>query len=124
MEAKYKPMFTGSERGIDLTLEQAKKKVQKFNCNRKKDDIKAHYFSKALLRKLLEQDDAVGIRVYYGMNEKADLDALIVGVSKNGENIINQPTRGDKDAAGSSGYYSSAQPCPRWCPTATDPSDQ
>ncbi|MES2794447.1 MAG: hypothetical protein V4683_00705 [Bacteroidota bacterium] len=123
MEAKYKPMFTGRETGRDLTLEQAKQKVQKFNCNRKKEDIKAHYFSEALLRKILEQKDVLGVRVYYGMDEKSDLDMVIVGVTADGENKITVPVKGEKDG-GRSGYYSSAAPCPSYCPKQTSPTDK
>lgn len=124
METRYKPMFSGTEKGVSLSVDQAKKKVQKFNCNRKKEDIKAHYFSKAFLKKILEQENAVGIRVYYGMNEKADLDAVIVGVAANGDNLINQRIKSEKDAAGDCGYYSSGQPCPRWCPSSsTNPNE-
>lgn len=119
METNYKPMFTGREKGIELTPDQARKRVRKFNCNRKPTDIKAHYFSRAVLEKLLaDKDNIKGIRVYYGMTEKADIDAVIVGVDAKGENIFTGEfsDHGGKDVGGDKGgIYASAMPCPNKC---------
>ncbi len=116
-----KPMFNGEEPGILLTPDQARLKVRKFNCNRKENDIKAHYFSRAVLEKLLADKNIIkGIRVYYGMNEKADLDAVIVGVNAVGENIFTGEfsVKGGKDVGGDrGGIYASADPCPSHCPS-------
>jgi hypothetical protein len=122
MEDKnYRPMFTGREKGKPLTPDEARQRVQKFNCNRKPTDIKAHYFSRAVLEKLLaDKDNIKGIRVYYGMTERADIDAVIVGVDAHGENIFKGEftERGGKDVgSGVGGIYASADPCPTHCPT-------
>ena len=123
METNYKPMFTGREKGIELTPDQARKRVRKFNCNRKPTDIKAHYFSRAVLEKLLaDKDNIKGIRVYYGMTEKADIDAVIVGVDAKGENIFTGEfsERGGKDVGGDSGgIYASTSWCPNRCPSSS-----
>jgi hypothetical protein len=123
MDTNYKPMFTGNEKGIELTPDEARKKVRKFNCNRRKNDVKAVYFSQAVLRKILSQNgDIVGLRVYYGMNEMSDLDAIIVGVNAKGDNVFKGQfsNMGDKDAnSNESGIYSSNNWCPSRCPTSS-----
>lgn len=119
METNYKPMFTGNERGIEISPDEARKRVRKFNCNRKPTDIKAHYFSRAVLEKLLaDKNNIKGIRVYYGMTEKADIDAVIVGVDARGENIFKGEfsEKGGKDVGGDlGGIYASLNPCPNRC---------
>ena len=119
-------MFDGTEPGIELTPDLARKKVRKFNSNRpqslvsKKLETKAHYFSRAVLEKLLSDPTNMGIRFYVGHNDKLDIDNFIVAVNAEGENVFkgNFTVNGDKDMpAGGSGIYASENPCPRWCPT-------
>ena len=121
METNYKPMFTGNERGAELSPDEARKRIRKFNCNRKPTDIKAHYFSRAVLEKLLaDKKNIKGIRVYYVMTEKADIDAVLVAVDAKGENIFKGEfaERGDKDVEGDlGGIYASTSWCPNRCPS-------
>lgn len=119
-------MFTGNEPGIEITPDQGRLKAKKFKANRslspvgKKGIVKAHYFSRAVLEKLLAEPTNVGIRVYIGHNDKDDHDNFIVAVNAEGDNVFKGDFTipGDKDMpAGGSGIYASDNPCPRWCPT-------
>lgn len=119
-------MFDGKEPGIELTPDLARKKVRKFNSNRspslvsKKLETKAHYFSRAVLEKLLSDPSNMGVRFYTGHNDKSDLDNFIVAVNADGENVFkgNFTVNGDKDMPSSgSGIYGSSNPCPSHCPT-------
>jgi formylmethanofuran dehydrogenase subunit C len=114
-------MFTGKELGLEITPDEGRKKAKKFKANRKKGQIKAHYFSRAVLEKLLENPENVGIRVYTGNDDKDELDNFIVAVNAAGDNVFKGEftIEGDKDMpAGSSGIYASAWPCPSKCPTS------
>ncbi len=103
-------MFNGEESGIQLSFDEASKKVKKFNSNRNKGAIKAHYFSRAVLEKLLSDPIMVGVRFYTGMNDKSDLDNFLVAVNKQGENLFK------KTLDASTEIYASALPCPEFCP--------
>ena len=120
-------MFTGKEPGIEITPDHGRLKVKKFKANRsqspvgKKGIIKAHYFSRAVLEKLLAEPTNVGIRVYIGHDDKDDHDNFIVAVNAEGNNVFkgNFSIPGDKDMpAGGSGIYASENPCPNNCPNA------
>lgn len=123
METHYKPMFTGNERGTALSPDEARKRIRKYNYNRKPTDIKAHYFSRAVLEKLLaDKKNIKGIRVYYGMTEKADIDAVLVGVDAKGENIFTGEftENGGKDVGSDAGgIYASTSWCPNRCPSSS-----
>ncbi len=111
-------MFTGKELGFEITPDEGRKKAKKFKANRKKGQIKAHYFSRAVLESLLANPENVGIRVYTGNNDKDELDNFIVAVNAAGDNIFKGEfsIEGDKDMpAGGSGIYASALPCPAFC---------
>ena len=82
-------MFTGNEPGIQITPDEGRKKAKKFKANRKKGVIKAHYFSRAVLEKILADSATVGIRIYAGNDDKDELDNFIVAVNAEGENVFN-----------------------------------
>lgn len=114
-------MFDGTELGIELSPDLARKKTKKFKANRKKGIIKAHYFSRSILEKLLTDPSNVGIRIYIGNNDIDDFDNFIVAVNAEGENIFKGDfvITGEKDMpASDSGIYASAFPCPTKCPTS------
>jgi hypothetical protein len=123
MEANYKPMFTGKEPGKELTPNQARSNTKRFNCNRKENEIKAHYFSESLIAKILNEPGVIGLRVYYASNERKDIEAFLVGVDKYGNNVYKGEftENGMKDMpASSSGIYASNTPCPDMCPPKKD----
>jgi hypothetical protein len=114
-------MFDGTEPGIELTPDLARKKAKKFKANRKKGVIKAHYFSRAILEKLLTEPSNMGIRVYIGLDDKDDHDNFIVAVNAEGNNVFKGEFSilGDKDMpASGSGVYASELPCPKNCPNS------
>ncbi len=113
-------MFTGEEEGIPLLPDEARKKVRKFNGSRKKEDIKAHYFSRKVLESLLADTKNVGVRFYMGHDDTSTHDNFIVAVNAEGNNVFKGEFSigGSKDmpSGGDSGIYASAAPCPKWCP--------
>lgn len=122
MEIKPKryQSYTGVERPKILSPDQARINVRKYNCNRKERDPKAHYFSKKAIEAILKQKGVVGLRVYYALNEKLDMEGFLVGVDAHGNNVFKGEftEKGSKDmpAGGDSGIYASFSPCPQHCP--------
>jgi hypothetical protein len=75
---------------------------------------KAHYFGSDHVKTLLEQNDCIGIRIWYGIGPN-EFDAsapqlYIVGVDSNGNDIL--PTGNEK-------ILDHSLPCPTYCPTGT-----
>ena len=115
-------MFDGTEMGIEITPDEGRKKAKKFKANRKKGVIKAHYFSRAVLLKLLKEPTNMGIRIYTGNDDNDELDNFIVAVNAAGDNIFKGEftVEGDKDMpASGSGIYASLSPCPPKCQNAS-----
>lgn len=121
--------LNGGEKPIFLSLAEAKRFVKRYNCNKNpedKNERKAHYFSRKALEGLLRQsDNVVGIRVYYSINDKYQMEALLMAVDSEGNNVIDGSFEhaGEKGSFGS-GVIASALPCPNHCPPKgeTDPS--
>jgi hypothetical protein len=113
------PKFTGNEPGIELPPDVARKNARKYNCNRKDEEIRAHYFGEKLIKDILNQKGVVGFRIYYALNSDLNMEAFLVGVDADGNNVFkgNFATQGEKDAlsTSSSGIYASSVPCPNWC---------
>lgn len=78
--------FTGKEDHL-ITLEEAIKLIQ--NYKNTGQEIKAHYFGKESLQKLLEQEGCVGIRIYYAAQEDGTPEIVIVGVNEEGLDLTN-----------------------------------
>jgi hypothetical protein len=78
--------FTGKEQH-QITLEEAIKLISNFRNKQSGDVIKAHYFGKEALQKLLDQEGCVGIRIYYAAQDDGTPELVIVGVDENGKDL-------------------------------------
>jgi hypothetical protein len=112
-------MFDGTELGKEITPDEGRKKVKRFKANRKKGVKKAHYFSRAVLEKLLAEPTNMGIRIYIGHDETDDHDNFIVAVNAEGHNVFRGdftiPGSKDMPSGAGSGIYASTFPCPNQC---------
>jgi hypothetical protein len=79
-------MFTGQEEH-DLTLADAKKLTKAFRDKAGAGAILGHFFSKKALQKVLDQEDCVGIRHYYGEDKDGDPVLVLVGVTADGSDM-------------------------------------
>jgi hypothetical protein len=93
---------------------------------------KGGFFFLTGVRKLLGQPDVYGLRFYHGLDAKGNYRLVLVGVDKNGEDIVKtaRPRTAPKKAATTSQVVAlSVQatsgdavlldghfPCPPWCP--------
>lgn len=79
-------VFNGKEEH-QITLDEAIKLIQNYKNKQSNSEIKAHYFGKDALLKLLEQDGCVGIRIYYAAQDDGTPELVMVGVNENGKDL-------------------------------------
>lgn len=104
--------FTGKE-DHKISLEEAKKYVKRYKETKekegKKDYKKAAFFGREAIEQLLAQDGAVGIRIYYGQNEKGEDSPVIFAADEKGSNLIDE-----------NNILERGLPCPPFCPDNFD----
>jgi len=79
-------MFTGQE-NHDVTLVDAKQMTKAFRDQASTGAVLGHFFGKKALQKILDQEDCVGIRHYYGENKSGEPVLVLVGVTANGADM-------------------------------------
>lgn len=72
--------FTGKE-DHSITLEEASKLTRNYRNKEGKDAIKAGFFGKEALQKILDQEGCVGIRIYYGQEDSGSSQIVLVGAN-------------------------------------------
>lgn len=92
--------FDGSEGG-EITLAKAAAMTAKYRHDNP-NEILAHFFGKEILTRILEQENCVGIRMYYGLDEANERQLVIVGVDSDQNDIT--------ELVGDMSY-----PCPNAC---------
>jgi hypothetical protein len=76
-------MFTGNE-NHQIDLNEAKKLTKNFrDAQTSSEYIKAEYFSKNEINRLMNQPESVGIRIYYGLDDENIPRLVIVSVNEN-----------------------------------------
>jgi hypothetical protein len=96
--------YTGNE-NHEISLNDAADLTQRFRDNLPViDNTIAEYFSKSALENLLNQQNCVGIRVYYGIDSDMKKHLVIVGVNSDGNDLY----EGDLMELG--------RECPPYCP--------
>lgn len=121
--------FSPNNPGVAITKAAADKlaiNLEKTNSNNKR---KAVFFSKSTIKKLLDNKKATGLRVYFGADNDSNLEAILVSVDIEGENIFQRKrkpsamaksTSTDVQSQSSSieedSIYISNVPCPSMCP--------
>ena len=69
--------------------------------------IKAHFFGRDIIQRILDQDGCVGIRCYYALDEKGVQQMIMVGADKDENDLYN-------------GIIAEvSKPCPTYCPTGS-----
>lgn len=95
-------IFTGKE-DHSITLDEARKLTRDFRNNSDKQVVKAHFFGKDILQKILDQKNCVGIRHYQGQNNDSTSVLVLVGVNASGEDMTIGP------------IAELGRPCPPYC---------
>lgn len=109
--------FTGNE-GAPISLDTAKRWIKKYQDKAKSQDpdktpIKAHFFGSERINKLLNEKDAKGIRIYYGINDKEENTLLLVSAKADMDNIL--PSAAEEGGGGPI-ILDDSYACPPYCP--------
>lgn len=97
--------FNGKEGG-EITLDQGAAMTAEYR-RQNPDSTIAHFFGREILEKLLNQEDCMGIRAYYGIDENGDKELVLVGADSHGNDLTNL-------------VADLSMPCPRAC-SASNP---
>lgn len=82
-------MFSGYE-NHDIPLDLASQWTKNFRTqNPDPNTIKAHFFGKDAIDKILAQDQCAGIRIYYAIDETGKKHLIVAGTREDGTDIYN-----------------------------------
>jgi hypothetical protein len=73
----------------DISLTDAKRFTKNYRDSDSRGDRKAGFFGADAIRAILDQNDCVGIRIYYGLNDDDEQVMVLVGANENGKDIYN-----------------------------------
>jgi hypothetical protein len=96
--------FDGNE-GTEVSLEDAARWTKNYRKTIEQGEIIAQFIGKNQLLKLLEQDDCMGVRFYYGINDEGLKNLVAVGADA-AENDLEKGIIIEK-----------MNPCPPFCST-------
>ena len=78
--------FTGQEEH-KITHDEAQAYIDRFRATTGNGDILGGYFGEGIFEDILDQEKAVGLRYYYGLNESGLPVLVLVGVDSKGNDI-------------------------------------
>ena len=80
-------------KGKPITQETAKKWSENYQ-KKNPGEIKAHFFGKDIIAKILAEDGWMGIRIYYALDDSGQKELLLIGADRDGNNLLpSQKTR-------------------------------
>lgn len=86
-EKRRMMVFTGHENHL-VTIAEAARLIQNYRTGKPKDAIKGAYLGRSIFKKILGQEECVGIRFYFALNEDNTRTVVLVGVLPNGNDIV------------------------------------
>jgi hypothetical protein len=108
--------FNGSEGG-PIPLSTAKIWTANYRATIKPGETEAHYFGGDIIRRLLDEDRSVGIRMYYAIDDTGNKQLLLVGVDEDGNNLLPEEGAAARSADEDPIIGDQAFPCPPHCGT-------
>lgn len=69
--------FNGTEGGV-ITLEHGSELTREYR-RQNPNQIIAHFFGRNILEEILAQENCMGIRIYYGVNDNNGKELVLVG---------------------------------------------
>jgi hypothetical protein len=90
----------------DITLAQASGWTKNYRDTISVTETIAHYFGKQAIQAILNQEDCVGLRLYYALDNDSNKQIIVVGVDEDNNDLYN-------------GLLAERSlKCPQDCPTA------
>lgn len=78
--------FTGNE-DHSFPLTTASEWTARYRTSVPTSETIAHFFGKQHMKKLLDQEGCVGMRIYYALDEAGTKQLIITGVDANGDDL-------------------------------------
>ncbi len=79
--------FNGTE-GSFVTLREASGWTANYRATISSGDIIAHFFGTEKIKDILDQEDCVGIRIYYGIDDDGKKNLILVGAKANEDDLV------------------------------------
>lgn len=108
--------FNGSEGG-PIPLATAKQWTANYRATIKPGETEAHYFGAEIIRRLLDENRSVGIRIHYAIDDNGKKQLLLVGVDSEGNNLLPKEGPEANAAEGDPIVVNHSHPCPPYCST-------
>jgi len=107
--AKYK--FSKTDGG-PIDQNKAKTWMKKYD-DKHPDGIRAYFFGSDIIRKIIDNPEAVGMRIYFSYGDEDKLQTVLIGAREDGTNIW--PTGEGKDMPAGGTVADMGLPCPPYC---------
>lgn len=78
--------FNGREGG-EISLKEGASMTSEYR-NQNPNEIKARFFGKDILEKILNQDGCMGIRMYYALSEDSEPQLVLVGADSDENDML------------------------------------
>lgn len=90
----------------------AKKWMKKYK-DKHPDGIHAYFFGADIIKKIVDNPEAVGMRIYFAYGETDKTQMVLIGAREDGTNIW--PDENGKDSRPGGTVGDNGKPCPPYC---------
>jgi hypothetical protein len=102
--------------GDPIPLETAKRWTANYR-RENAGDTEAHFFGNEIIKQILAEEGAVGIRLYYSIDDNGNKQIVLVGTNAKGENLLPSSTSSSRTNETNTNVVADASwPCPGMCP--------
>jgi predicted Fe-Mo cluster-binding NifX family protein len=104
------------EIGKDISYERGAKMIKR-HFDENPDDVVAHFLGRNQIEQILAQPGCIGIRMFQALNEMGIKQMVLVGVNKDGSNILNieEINQQGQLTTKAGKIVSEGKPCPPYC---------
>jgi hypothetical protein len=103
-------MFDGTE-GDPIPFPTAEEWILNYQ-EKHPEATRAHFFGNEIISQILAENGAIGIRIYYAINDDGEPQLILLGAGADGNDLIpGQELQGGSNHAADISY-----PCPPYCP--------
>jgi hypothetical protein len=99
-----------------ITLQQAIDMTTRYRQNKPANAPICETFNMTAVNQLLAVSGCAYLRIYYGMKENMEIDAILVAADANGEDILPSQTAAAFDETGNPVILEDGYRCPPDCP--------
>jgi hypothetical protein len=100
--------------GGPITLETANRWTANYR-RENQNDTEAHFFGNEIIKQILAEKGAVGIRMYYSIDDNGRKQILLVGTDAKGEDLLPSSNSNAKTEVDTNVIVDMSYPCPGYC---------